>query len=245
MFLQKLPWAGIRVLSGETSIAIDPMYHFPAKFGSSHEELFPLDEFGHADAVFVTHHHEDHFDPKAIAAYYGASIPVYVPQESVRHMTDTPLTNIQGVSLGQQIEVGELTITAGFSVDGFGDPQVSWIVEGGGKKLIHSGDTLWHGYWWKLSKAYGPFDAACLPVNGAVVEFPGMIPSGQPITLTPEQAVAAAVVLQAHVLVPIHFRAVHHPPVYRETPEIAERLQQSAQDRIKLAILQSKEILPL
>ncbi|GLX66454.1 MBL fold metallo-hydrolase [Paenibacillus glycanilyticus] len=245
MLLQKLPWAGVRLQSGETSIAIDPMYHFPAKFGSSHEELVPLNEFGQVEAVFITHHHEDHYDPKAIAEYYGASVPVYVPQDSLKHMTDTPLRNVHGVSLGQQIEVGELQVTAGYSVDGFGDPQVSWIVAGEGKKVIHCGDTLWHGFWWKLSKTYGPFDAACLPVNGAVVQFPGMIPSGQPITLTPEQAVAAAVVLQANTLVPIHFRAIHHPPIYRETPDIVERLYNAAKDQINLAILQTKDILTL
>ncbi|MBP1963559.1 MBL fold metallo-hydrolase [Paenibacillus aceris] len=245
MIIQKLPWAGIRVTCGETAVAIDPLFHFPSKFGHSHEPMYPLSDFGPVDAVLITHQHGDHFDPEAIAAFYGPSVPVYFPQESLPFIDGSKLNGIRGVSLGDTVQIGSIIATAAYSVDGVGDPQVSWVVEGDGKKLIHSGDTLWHGYWWKISKAHGPFDAACLPVNGAVVELPGLKPSGQPIVLTPEQAVAAAVVLNAGVLMPIHFRAIHHPPIYRETPNVLERLKASAEGKVRLAILQTNESLTL
>ncbi|MNY09522.1 Beta-lactamase superfamily domain protein [compost metagenome] len=122
---------------------------------------------------------------------------------------------------------------------------MSWIVDGGGKKLLHGGDTLWHGYWWQIAREHGPIHVACLPVNAAVVEFPGLTPSGQPITMSPEQAVSAAIVLGADVLLPIHYRAIHYPPLYSETPNILERLQEAAKDRVKLAALQSEETITL
>lgn len=239
MIIQKLPWAGIRIQHENTSIAIDPLFNLPEKFGAPPEPFYPLDEFGPVDAVLITHHHGDHFDPEAIAASYGKDIPVYLPKESVELARESGLQSVQGVSVGESFGIGALKATATYSVDGMGDPQIAWIVEGGGKKIIHCGDTLWHGYWWKIASAYGPFDAACLPVNGAVLEWPGVQPSGQPISLSPEQAVSAAVLLGAGTLVPIHY-GIHHPPVYNQTPNLMDRLQGAANDIIKLTILETK-----
>lgn len=246
MIIQKLPWAGIRVQEGKTNVVIDPLFHFPSKFNQPHETFYPLNEFGPVDAVLITHHHGDHFDPAAISAYYGDDIPVYFPRETAKLARETSLNNIHEASLDDSFVIGELTMTATFSVDGIGDPQIAWIVEGGGKKLIHCGDTLWHGYWWKIAKTYGPFDAACLPVNAAILEFPGMTPSGQPITLSPEQAISAAKVLGASTLVPIHYVAIHHPPIYTETPNILSRLSAAnVNTNLNLAILSAKETLSL
>lgn len=246
MIIQKLPWAGIRVLGESANVVIDPLFHFPSKFNPPHEPFYPLNEFGPVDAVLITHHHGDHFDPEAIAAYYGAGIPVYFPKETAHLARETSLTNIHEAALGESFEIGDLTVTATYSVDGIGDPQVAWIVTDGRKKLIHCGDTLWHGYWWKIATAYGPFDAACLPVNAAVLELPGMTPSGQPISLSPEQAVSAATVLGASILVPIHYIAIHSPPIYSETPNILARLSAAnANIKLNLAILNTKETLTL
>ncbi|RUS47528.1 MBL fold metallo-hydrolase [Cohnella sp. AR92] len=246
MTIQKLPWAGILAQDGTTTVAIDPIYHFPSHLGQSHETLYPLSEFGAVDAVLVTHHHGDHFDPQAIRDYYGRDIPVYLPEESVALAIEAGLENVHGAAPGQSFAIGTLRAFAAPSVDGTGDAQVAWIVEGGGRKLIHAGDTLWHGYWWKIAADYGPFDAACLPVNGAVLELPRMSPpSGQPICLTPEQAVSAAVVLGAKTLVPIHHTAVHFPPVYRQTPDMMNRLTTSAHGKIELSVLTTKSELIL
>jgi len=246
MKVQKLPWAGARIASGGTAIVIDPLYHFPEKFGQPRETLPPLSTFGSADAVFVTHHHGDHFDPRAIAAFYGEGVPVYLPAESAGVADAGPLTNVRGVARGETVEVGTLKVTASWSVDGVGDPQVSWVVTDGRRTILHSGDTLWHGWWWAMARTHGPFDAALLPVNGAVVELPGLEPSGQPISMTPEQAAAAAKLLKAGRLVPIHWRTIHHPPVYRETPDIASRLAAAASSEgVRLDMLENGEMIEL
>ncbi|MBO9597274.1 MAG: MBL fold metallo-hydrolase [Cohnella sp.] len=243
MMIQKLPWAGIRAQVGDTSIAIDPLYHFPPEFNQPHEPLIPLDEFGPVDAVLITHHHYDHFDPEAIAKYYGEDTPVYMPAESLPLAGNHALTRLRGVAFGETVEIGPVSATTSYAVDGVGDPQVSWVVRGDGKRLLHSGDTLWHGYWWKIKEAFGPFDAVCLPVNAAVVELPGMTPSGQPITMSPEQAVSAAVVLEAKALVPIHYKAVHHPPLYSRTSDVEERLRSHARQRqANLVMLDTGEV---
>ncbi|QGQ97333.1 MBL fold metallo-hydrolase [Paenibacillus psychroresistens] len=243
MNIQKLPWAGIRVELEDSSVVIDPLYHFPAKLGEPNEPFFPLESFGSVAAVLITHQHADHFDPQAIIAAYGADVRVFVPVEIVNLATTNGLSNVSGAALGETFVIGPFTIIAANSVDGSGDPQISWIVRGGGKQMIHAGDTLWHGYWWKLVKAYGTFDVACLPVNGAITQFPGVSPfSDQPICLTPEQAVMAALILGANTLIPIHYKAAHHPPLYTQTPDMMNRLIENAKDRINLSVLQTKEI---
>jgi L-ascorbate metabolism protein UlaG (beta-lactamase superfamily) len=124
-----------------------------------------------------------------------------------------------------------VTITAVAAVDGFGDPQVSWVVEGGGKKIIHCGDTLWHGHWWKFGRRHGPFDMAFLAINGAVTGFPGMEPSGIPADLTPEQAAAAGKILGAKAVCPIHYRTFNFPPLYVETTDAEQTFLAAARAR--------------
>jgi len=244
--IQKLPWAGILAQDDATTIAIDPLYHFPTLYGQSHETLYPLSEFGSVDAVLITHHHVDHFDSKAIREYYGEDVPVFIPAESTALAIEAGLKNVHGAVPGQSFTIGTLRVSAVPSVDGTGDPQIAWVVECGGRKIIHAGDTLWHGYWWKIAAEHGPFDAACLPVNGAVLELPRLSPpSGQPICLNPEQAVTAAVVLGATTLVPIHHTAIHFPPLYRQTPDLMDRLTASAHGKIDLSVLHTKATLSL
>jgi len=244
--IQKLPWAGIRIEAGDIVVVIDPITRILEEFGGAREPMYPLGDFGRADIVLITHLHEDHFDPAAIIEAYGAAIPVYVPAGVENAARSAGLTNVYGVAVDSTFELGrDVKATALPSVDGLGDIQAAWVVEGAGRKVIHCGDTLWHGYWWSFAQNYGPFDAAFLPVNGAVLELPGMKPSGQPICLTPEQAVAAAAVLGARTLVPIHYGTMQSPPIYNETPNIAARLAAASEGKVKVSMVKTTETVAL
>ncbi|GGD50777.1 MBL fold metallo-hydrolase [Paenibacillus nasutitermitis] len=246
MNIQKLPWAGIRIETGDITILVDPITRILEEFGGAREPMYPLGSFGKADAVLITHLHEDHFDPVAIIEAYGSAIPVYLPAGMEDATRAVGLTNVNGVTVGSSFELGgDVRVTALPSVDGLGDMQVAWVVEGAGHKVIHCGDTLWHGYWWNIAQHYGPFDAAFLPVNGAVLELPGMIPSGQPICLTPEQAVAATAVLGATTLVPIHYETMNYPPIYNETPNIATRLAAASGGKVNIRLIKTMETITL
>ncbi|MDN4593991.1 hypothetical protein [Polycladomyces subterraneus] len=60
--------------------------------------------------------------------------------------------------------------------------------------------------------------------------------------MPPEQAVSAAVVLRAKKLVPIHYGAFHNPPIYNETPDLVDRLTESArQQNVVLEMLEPKQ----
>lgn len=115
------------------------------------------------------------------------------------------------------------------AVDGFGDPQLSWIVEGGGKRIIHCGDTLFHASWWRIARRFGPFDVAFLPINGATVDFPFLQPPrDQEAVMTPEEAIKAARMLGARSVTPIHHGSLHRPPGYVQTMNSLARLRDAA-----------------
>ena len=114
------------------------------------------------------------------------------------------------------------------AADGLGDRQVSWVISAGGQRFIHCGDTVWHGAWRKWGAVYGPFDTAFLPINGAIqAEEP---PSEVPLSLTPEQAVDATILLGAKRLVPIHY-GFHVPGSYEEYPDAMKTLLSVAKRR--------------
>jgi L-ascorbate metabolism protein UlaG (beta-lactamase superfamily) len=136
---------------------------------------------------------------------------------------------VRSAPLYEPVLLNDFTATAVPAVDGYGDPQVSWIVSGGGRRVIHCGDTLWHGSWWHIGRQFGPFDAAFLPINGARFGWRKPV-SDVHAVLTPEQAVAAAVVLGARLLVPIHY-GVAPSEDYQEVPDAEALLLAAARKR--------------
>ncbi len=94
-----------------------------------------------------------------------------------------------------------------FAMGGIGEQQVAWIIEYEGKKIIHSGDTIWHNQFWRIGQTYGTFEFTFLPINGVLVNFErmGLQRTSIPASLTPEQAFNAAKILKAKYLVPIHY----------------------------------------
>ena len=84
-------------------------------------------------------------------------------------------------------------------------PRATEPARGGG--TAH-GDTLFHGYWWRIARAFGPFDRVFLPINGAVVDFRFLQPRrGLEARMTPEEAARAGPMLGARSLPPATARS--------------------------------------
>jgi L-ascorbate metabolism protein UlaG (beta-lactamase superfamily) len=115
------------------------------------------------------------------------------------------------------------------AMDGVGEDQVSWIVVGGGRRIFHGGDTLWHGQWYQIARQHGPFDVVFLPINGVTLRGRLQPDSGIPTTMTPEQAVATAIVLGAKKLVPIHYGVTDGK--YTERPDALNTAKREAARR--------------
>jgi len=136
------------------------------------------------------------------------------------------------VSPWESVAAGPFTLTALPACDGTGDPQVAWLVEADGVRVLHLGDTMFHGFWWRMARRHGPFDVVLAPVNGAVVGFPHRTPpSPFPVVLDPAQAAIATDILGARLAIPIHADGYEVEGVYRPVPDAAERFATAALER--------------
>ncbi len=132
----------------------------------------------------------------------------------------------------ERVEAGPFALTALPAVDGLGDPQVSWLVEADGQRALHLGDTMFHGYWWRMARRHGPFDVVFAPVNGAVIDFPHLQPpSPLAAAMEPEQAALACELLGARAVVPMHYGGYAIEPWYRPIADAAERFAAAAAGR--------------
>jgi L-ascorbate metabolism protein UlaG (beta-lactamase superfamily) len=251
MEIERLTWASVLIKSKEISILIDPLgapiegqeRSHVAKLGEPLESIISLQYIDIPSVVLVTHTHPDHFDYPSILKIYGDCIPIYVPKESSSYVKNLGFRNVVGVLPNEEFKLNHLTFTASNSVDGFGSPQVSWVISDGVHTLIHCGDTQWHGHWWQMEQQFGPIQVACLPVNGPILEVRGLkTQSRLPACLTPEEAVEAAKILEARYLVPIHYKTFNNPPYYCETDDVEGRLLRSAKElAVKVKILRGNE----
>lgn len=233
MEIRRLGWAGVELGWQGRRIVIDlfednsPLEPFT---GPLHTET-PAVEPG-VDAALVTHLHSDHADPGAIARVLTADGTVLRPAPSAGGDLETiALAAAEAGFAEHGLEqvitapwetrwVAGFEVTAVPAVDGFGDPQISWVVEAGGTRVLHAGDTVFHGHWWPIAMRCGPIDVAFLPINGARCDFPHrQPPSPFPAVLDPAQAAAAAAILGAGRVVPIHYDGIHQPPAYAQADD--------------------------
>lgn len=226
--VQRLAWAGIRLQLPGATLFIDPLVSKEAWGDALPDRLVPVRDSVGETSVLVTHAHPDHFDATAAAdalhrggvLAYPAGLPTPSLPAGARARPSAPW---------EPQLLGDFTATPVPASDGYGDTQVSWVVAAGGRRIFHGGDTLWHGHWWRIGRQFGPFDAAFLPINGARFGWRKPV-SGLPGVLTPEQAVAAATILGARVLVPIHY-GIRGMQDYVEVDDPIGRLHEAARER--------------
>ena len=243
--LRRLAWAGVEVRLGDTRLLIDPLEHaepLAPVLGKPRRPLPPVDTPAGTHAL-VTHLHPDHFDPTVLTRLAApGTVGCHTPIAPT--LTEAGLAPIPQ-DLEQPRTIGPLTVTPVTSLDWRGDDQVAWVVAGAGRRIIHCGDTMWHGSWWRIARDHGPFDVAFVPVNGVIARFDGF-DATVPVTMTPEQGVEAAFALGAATACPIHHSLFHNPPVYVEQPDIEARFRRAAQARgITAALVDTGESVPL
>jgi L-ascorbate metabolism protein UlaG (beta-lactamase superfamily) len=226
--IQRLAWAGIRLQLPQATLFIDPLINPDAWGPALKDPLIPVGDTVGDTFVLITHAHPDHFDAKAAADALAKGGTFVYPNGT--NPLPIPLgARARPSALWEPQLLGDFTATAVPASDGYGDPQVSWVVSAGGRRIFHGGDTLWHGHWWRIGRQFGPFDAAFLPVNGARFGWRKPV-SGLEGVLTPEQAVAAAAILGARRLVPIHY-GVSASEEYTEVEDPIERLGKAARGK--------------
>jgi L-ascorbate metabolism protein UlaG (beta-lactamase superfamily) len=248
MQVRWLGWAGVELEHEAETVVVDPLADPAATFAAFGAvargiELPPVAQAasGRAVAGLVSHLHRDHTDAGALAGalapggvvHHPASVeennPALAQAEYELGAAELPR---RAVAAWESVSVGPFTCTALPAVDGLGDPQVSWLVEAGGRRVLHLGDTVFHGAWWQMARRAGPFDVVFAPVNGAVIDFPHQQPpSPVPAAMEPEQAALAGELLGAATVVPMHYGGFAFEPYYRPIADARERFERAAHGR--------------
>ncbi|MBP2615143.1 MBL fold metallo-hydrolase [Chryseobacterium jejuense] len=220
MEIQKLNWAGIKLLSNGKTILIDAVedfsYYKPV-LGDAVEQVINFSDHVQADYILFTHLHLDHFDKGVIKKCLknDGKLIVYSELEPLvrKHMDGVEMVVL---GLDETFNENGIAFKPVFAMDGVGEIQSSWIVEDATTKIFHGGDTIWHNQFWKLGKENKDIDYAFLPVNGVVVNFEiiGLEYSPVPASLNLKEAFAAAHLLHAKKLVPIHYGLFTHEKSY-------------------------------
>ncbi|HZJ55948.1 MAG TPA: MBL fold metallo-hydrolase [Myxococcaceae bacterium] len=212
--ITRLTWAGIRLAAGETTLFVD------ATVDATEPGSAPLQAATPERHALVTHFHGDHCQPEALKPVFNARSRLVCDRDTALRLGDRDVPLLP-VGLYQPEFLSPRT--ADFVVfgvpasDGLGSPQVSWVIDGGGRRVFHAGDTQVHGHFWNIGRAYGPFDVAFLPINGFRQTLGRTTRVPAPMSLTPEQAVEVGLVLGARRVVPIHYGG--GSPGYAEAPD--------------------------
>jgi L-ascorbate metabolism protein UlaG (beta-lactamase superfamily) len=148
-----------------------------------------------ADIILVTHEHSDHCSPDDIARVKrGGALVVANPGAAKKIGGDTRV-----LQPGQSLTIGEVIIhaVAAYNVDKFRSPGNpfhprdmqgnGYIIEIGGEKLYHAGDT------------------DLIPEMGQVQVTVALLPVSGTYVMTADEAFEAAKVIKAEMFVPMHY----------------------------------------
>jgi L-ascorbate metabolism protein UlaG (beta-lactamase superfamily) len=266
MRLTWLGWAGAELESANATVVVDPLEDAGAVFaplgdqtaGTPVPQVVPPSA-GKAVAGLITHLHRDHADASALAAALAPGAPVLEPPASdgdaleelalaqaEQELAAAGLARTR-VAPWESTTAGPFTLTALPASDGVGDPQVAWLVDAEGVRVLHLGDTMFHGYWWRMARRHGPFDAVLVPVNGAVVGFPHRRPASPlPVALDPAQAAIAAEILGARLAIPIHAEGYEIDGIYQPVADATQRFAAAAAERgVPVRILDAGETIEI
>lgn len=195
--------ACFRIISGGQEIIIDPYISGNPLINKQTADFTP-------NLVLLTHGHGDHLgDALAIAQKSRATVAAQV---DLLNALDCQGIETIAFNMGGSFNFGPFKITMvpawhGSTVSSpqgprYGGLACGYIIDDGGKKIYHAGDTSLFGDMSMVISRYG-IDCALLPI-------------GDFYTMGPADAVTAAQWLKAKVVIPMHYNTF---PIIKQDPQ--------------------------
>lgn len=196
MDITYLGHSAFSLTDGDISVLIDPFLTGNPKASTTADAV-------NADAILLTHGHGDHFgDTLAIAQRTGATVQAITEIAEEINAGDSGVnaidTNIGGTA---EFAWGTSRLVPAFHTsttpNGTVTPAAGLVVEFGGKRIYHLGDT-------------GLFSDLALPGKRGKIDI-AIVPIGGHYTMDRFDAVVAAEFIGADVVIPCHFNTF--PPI--------------------------------
>jgi len=165
-------------------------------------------EMPDVDFVVITHNHYDHLEYATMRALRKKDVRFIVPLgvDVILKGWGIPEEKISALGWNESFSEKGIEITAlptvHYTSRSWSDRDATlwaaYVLSGGGKKIYWSGDTGYGDHFAEAGKEYGPFDLAC-------IEIDGWNPKWADIHLFPEEVVRAGIDLNAKVILPTHW----------------------------------------
>lgn len=171
---------------------------------------FPIkrEELPHVDAVLITHDHYDHLEVKTIKFLRNRDTRFIVPLGVGARLRDWGIPEERIIELGwaETTEIGLLQITSTPGVHYSGRSKTDrnktlwtgYAIKGTQKNIFWSGDSGYGKHFKQIGEQYGPFDLAC-------VEIDGWNPGWPNTHLFPEEVISVCKDINARKLLPVHW----------------------------------------
>jgi L-ascorbate metabolism protein UlaG (beta-lactamase superfamily) len=222
------PPSWVQIKTKNHVIYIDPAYlsthfrHYPKKIEFS-KWPDPIDglpeELEKGDVILITHHHKDHCKGVTVNRLRNKKTKVFAPKTCARELG----AGITEVKPGMRIETGDIRVE---TVDAYN------VKNPGVKKIVHKkGNGVGYVTTIEGKRIYHAGDTDLIPEMGSIANIDvALLPIGdRNFTMGVPDAVKAAEVLKAKVIIPMH-RFESDPNEFKdrvesETPTRVESLE--------------------
>jgi L-ascorbate metabolism protein UlaG (beta-lactamase superfamily) len=181
--------AAVSIEHDGKTVLVDPFLTGNPKASATADEVS-------ADAIFLSHGHGDHLgDTVDIAKRTGA--PVVAIVELANELQEAGVENVFDPNIGGTVDLDWVSVRltpawhTGTSPGGTASTPAGLVIEIGGKRIYHLGDT-------------GLFSDLALPSRRGHIDL-ALVPIGGHYTMDRFDAVVAAELLKADQIIPIHY----------------------------------------
>lgn len=222
-----ITWLGhssIHIQMHGMNILIDPVFSdciSPISFFGVHrfsDVPLNIDDLPNIDIVMITHDHFDHLDYQTIKQIDKKVKTYIVPLGIENHLKrwNVHPNKIINLSWWETININGLHIictpakhnsSRNFVLDSYKTLWASWVIFDDYYKVFDSGDTGFDSHFKDIHDKYGDFDLAILECGQYNTKW-------KSTHMTPEESVMAGQILNAKVIMPMHWGAFHlaqHP----------------------------------